>query len=64
VNLFSAVTDQDMQTVRVVTGATMAAFLAVGLVPPLRPYVSRIRVVLLALFLVGCGGFTAYVLLR
>ena len=49
---------------RMVTAATMAAFLAVGLMPGLRQHANRIRAALLVLFLLACGGFTAYVLLR
>jgi hypothetical protein len=53
-----------MRTARIVTGAAMAAFIAVGLAPPLRPYARTIRLALVAVYLLGCIGFTAYVLLR
>ena len=63
-NLFDAVSGEQMRTARIVTGATMAAFIAVGLAPPLRPYARTIRLALVAVYLLGCIGFTAYVLLR
>jgi hypothetical protein len=59
-----AVSGEQMRTVRIVTGATMAAFIAVGLAPPLRPYARTIRLTLVAVYLLGCAGFVAYVLLR
>jgi hypothetical protein len=59
-----AVSGEQMRTVRIVAGATMAAFIAVGLAPPLRPYARTIRLTLVAVYLLGCAGFVAYVLLR
>jgi len=53
-----------MQTARIVTGATMAAFLAVGMVPGLREHAGRIRVALLVAYLLACGIFVGYALLR
>jgi hypothetical protein len=64
VSLFAAVSSADMQTARVVTGATMAAFLAAGIVPGLREHAGRIRVALLAIYLLACGIFVGYVLMR
>jgi hypothetical protein len=64
VSLFSAVSAEDMQTARVVTGAAMAAFLASGVVPGLRRHAPRIRMAVLVLYLLACGLFIARVLLR
>ena len=64
VSLFNAVSSADMQTARIVTGATMAAFLAVGMVPGLREHAGRIRVALLVAYLLACGIFVGYALLR
>jgi hypothetical protein len=64
VSLFSAVSSADMQTVRIVTGATMAAFLAVGMVPGLREHAGRIRLALLVAYLLACGIFVGYALMR
>ena len=64
VSLLRAVSSAEMQTARVVTGATMAAFLAVGMVPGLRQHARRIRGVLLVIYLLACGVFVGYVLMR
>ncbi len=63
-SLLDAVSAEQMRTARIVTGATMAAFIAVSLAQPLRPYAWRIRLTLLVVYLLGCVGFVAYVLLR
>ena len=63
-SLFDAVSSADMQTARVVTGATMAAFLVAGVVPGLREHAGRIRVALLVIYLLACGIFVGYVLMR
>jgi hypothetical protein len=62
--MLTAVSTTDMQTARIVTGATMAAFLAVGMVPGLREHAGRIRVALLVAYLLACGIFVGYVLTR
>ena len=64
VSLFSAVSSADMQTVRIVTGATMAAFIGIGMVPGLRQHAGRIRGTLLVVYLLACGIFVGYVLMR
>ena len=63
-NLFSAVTAEDMQMARIVTGATMVAFLAVSLAPGWRAHAGRIRLALLVIYLVSCVLFVGYVILR
>lgn len=62
--LFSAVTAEDMQTARIVTGVAMALFVATGVTPGLRRRAATIRWVLLGAYLVACAGFLAYVLLK
>ncbi len=63
-SLFSAVTSDEMQTARIVTGLTMAAFLGIGFVPALRQRAMLARGVLLAVYLAACAAFVGYVLLR
>jgi hypothetical protein len=61
---FSAVSSDDMQAARIVTGATMVVFIGVGVVPGLRKHAGVIRGVLLVAYLLTCGAFAGYVLLR
>ena len=63
-SLFSAVSSEDMQNARIVTGAAIAAFLVVGMVPGLRERATMIRGILLALYLLTCLAFVGYVLMR
>ena len=63
-NLFSAVSAEEMQAARVVTGATMAAFIGVSLMPGMRQYVRTIRWGLLGSYAVICVLFVGYVLVR
>jgi hypothetical protein len=58
------VTADEMRAAQLLTGATMAVWLATGWVPGLRPYVARIRAVLLLAYLGVCAAFAAYVLMR
>ena len=62
--LFAAVTAEQMQTARIITGAAMAVFIGIGVVPGLRPYAGRIRIWLIAFYLMAAGAFVAYVLMR
>lgn len=62
--LFSAVTAEDMQAARIVTGVAMALFVATMVAPGLRQHAVAIRWVLLGVYLVVCAGFVAYVLLK
>jgi hypothetical protein len=64
VTLFDAVSGEQMRQAQIVTGLAMAAFIGVGVVPGLRPYAARIRLVLLVAYLLACAGFVAWVLLR
>ena len=63
-SLFSAVSAEDMQTARIVTGVAMALFIGTGVVPALRQHAGKIRMALLAIYLVSCAVFVGYVLLR
>lgn len=64
VDLFSSVTPEEMQAARIVTGATMAAFIGIGLAPGLRRYARRIRFWLLGLYLLSCAALVGHVVLR
>jgi hypothetical protein len=63
-SLFSAVSNEEMEAAQVVTGATMAAFITVGFVPGLRRHVAVIRGALVVLYLLACGVFVGYAMLR
>ena len=62
--LFSAVTQEEMQAARIVTGLVMALFVGISVVPGLRKHASALRSVLLAAYLLVCAVFVAVVLLR
>jgi hypothetical protein len=64
VSLFSAVSGEEIRAAQIVTGVTMAAFIAAGVVPGLRDYAATIRWALLASYLAACLIFTGYVLIR
>jgi hypothetical protein len=64
VTLFSAVSGEQVRQAQIVTGLAMAAFISVGVVPGLRPYAARIRLVLLVVYLLACAAFVTWVLLR
>ena len=59
--LFSSVSAEDMRAAQTITFATLALWIGVGVVPPLRPHARRIRAVVLALYLLGSAGFVLYV---
>jgi len=63
VDLLSAVSSEEIRAAQIVTGVTMAAFIAVGMLPATRRYAAQIRGALLALYLVACGVLLAYALL-
>jgi hypothetical protein len=62
VDLFSAVASEEIRAAQIVTGVTMAAFIAVGVVPGARKYAGRIRGALLVLYLVACGAILTHAL--
>ena len=61
-NLFSAVSSEEIRAAQILTGVTMAAFIAVGMIPGARRYAARIRVALLVLYLVVCGAILIHAL--
>lgn len=63
-SLFSAVSGEQMHAARIVTGATMAAFIGIGMVPGLREHARMLRGALLGVYLVTCAVFVGYVLTR
>lgn len=62
--MFGPATPGEAQAAQIIGGATMAMFLAVGLVPALRPYAWKIRVGVLIAYLVGGGAFAIYAALH
>jgi hypothetical protein len=63
VDLLSAVSSEEIRAAQIVTGVTMAAFIAAGVVPGARRYAARIRGALLVLYLVVCGAILTHALL-
>jgi hypothetical protein len=61
---FDAVSGDEIRMAQVVTGVTMAAFLAAGVVPGMRQHARAIRGALLGLYLAACLIFVGYVLVR
>jgi len=64
VSPFSAVSAEDMQTARIVTGVAMALFVGIGVVPGMRQHAATMRMMLLIGYLLACVVFVGYVLLR
>jgi hypothetical protein len=62
--MFSAVSAEDIQAAQIVTGAAMALFIGIGIVPGLREHAARLRLALLVLYLLACCWFVGRVLLR
>ena len=62
--LFASVSAEDMRAAQIVTGATLAAFIGVGLVPGLRQHAARIRAVLLAAYLLAFAALVGYALVQ
>lgn len=53
-----------MRTAQIITGAAMALFIGIGVVPGLRPHAARLRLALLVAYLTACGVFVVWLLLR
>ena len=51
-----------MHAAQILTGATMALWIIVGLAPGIKAYATPIRAVVLILYLLGFAGFVIYVL--
>ena len=63
-NLFASIPAEDMRAAQIVTGATMAAFIGVGLVPGLREHAVRIRAALLVAYLLAFGVLVGHVVMK
>lgn len=61
---FGTVTGEEIRAAQIITGVTMALFIGIGIAPGLREHAGRLRLALLVLYLLACGGFVGYVLLR
>ena len=61
--MFGTVTTEEMHAARIITGATMALWIGVGVVPGLKRYAGAIRVVVLAAYLAAIAGFLIYLTL-
>lgn len=61
---FPLVSDAEMQAASMLTGATMALWLSVGLVPALRRHAARIRLLVLAAYLAAAAAFLLYLFAR
>ena len=57
------VTPEEMQVGRGLSLATMIVLMAVGHVPPQRPYATRIRQVTAAAYVLGVAAFVLYFVL-
>jgi hypothetical protein len=58
----TAVSSEDVRAAQVLTGATFALFLLVGLVPALRAHAARIRLAIVAIYLIGATAFTIHLM--
>lgn len=61
---FAPVTPEAMQAALVLSGATWAALVFVGLAPGIRRYRTRILVATVIVYVIGFAGFVLYALLR
>ena len=62
--MFGPASPEEMHAAQILTGLAMALFISIGLVPGVARYAGKIRVVVLAIYLLGCAALVAYVLLR
>lgn len=62
--LFSAISGEEMRAARLVTGVTMALFVAVSVAPGLRNHAGTIRLALLVVYLAACSVLVAIMLSR
>ena len=58
------VTPEELRAAQVFTFGTLALWLLLGFVPPLRRYARSAQACLLIVFLAGCAAFLAYVFFR
>ncbi|HVC62929.1 MAG TPA: hypothetical protein VND19_21510 [Acetobacteraceae bacterium] len=62
--MLAPATPEEAHAAQILTGATMAAWLACGWIPAIRPYATKIRVAILGAYLLGCIAYVGYVMLR
>ena len=60
--ILDTVSADQMRAAQLISGATMAIWIGMGVLPPLRPYAHAVRRALLLIYLAGCVGFIAYVM--
>ncbi|MBN9562099.1 MAG: hypothetical protein J0H14_15435 [Alphaproteobacteria bacterium] len=58
------VSADEVRAAQVLTGLAMAIWLMVGLAPGLRRHATTIRVIVLAVYLVGGGAYVVWLALR
>jgi hypothetical protein len=58
------VSGADVRAAQILTGTTLSLFILVGVVPGLRGYATRIRIVIMVLYFVAAAGFMLRLLVR
>ena len=61
---FTTVSGEDVRAAQTITGATLAMFLMVSVVPGLRPYAARLRLAIAAAYFAAAAGFMIYLMVR
>jgi len=59
-----AVSPEELRAAQILTGLTMALFLAVGYVRPIRRHASTARLILLVVYLAACAALLLRAFLR
>ena len=58
------VSSADVRAAQILTGTTLSLFILVGVVPGLRGYATRIRIVITLLYFVAVAAFLVHLLVR
>lgn len=58
------VTAEDMRAAQILTGATLALFLLVGLTPGMRGHATRLRLAILVIYMLGVAALVIRALAR
>jgi zinc transporter ZupT len=58
------VSGEDIRAAQMITGTTLTLFVMVGVVPALRSYAGRIRLVIAVAFFAVAAGFMVYLMVR
>ncbi len=61
---FMNVSGGEMRAAQTITGATMTAFVLIGIVPAVRPYAGRLRIGVAVAYIAAAIGFMIYLLVR